>query len=76
MRTYVTPEEHARTHRRRRRQALGLAMAVLICIGIFTVLGAGYRLVASLFDETEQMQEYEDKLEGLVLFDPLPFDGI
>ena len=76
MRTYVTPEEHARTHRRRRRQALGLAMVVLICIGIFTVLGAGYRLVASLFDETEQMQEYEDKLEGLVLFDPLPFDGI
>ena len=76
MRTYVTPEEHARTHRRRRRQALGLAMAVLICIGIFTVLGAGYRLVASLFDETEQMHEYEDKLEGLVLFDPLPFDGI
>lgn len=76
MRTYVTPEEHARIHRHRRRQALGLAMAVLICIGIFTVLGAGYRLVASLFDETEQMQEYEDKLEGLVLFDPLPFDGI
>ena len=76
MGTYVTPEEHARIHRRRRRQALGLAMAVLICIGIFTVLGAGYRLVASLFDETEQMQEYEDKLEGLVLFDPLPFDGI
>lgn len=76
MRTYVTPEEHTRIHRRRRRQALGLAMAVLICIGIFTVLGAGYRLVASLFDETEQMQEYEDKLEGLVLFDPLPFDGI
>ena len=72
----MTPEEHARIHRRRRRQALGLAMAVLICIGIFTVLGAGYRLVASLFDETEQMQEYEDKLEGLVLFDPLPFDGI
>ena len=76
MRTYVTPEEHARIHRRRRRQALGLAMAVLICIGIFTVLGAGYLLVASLFDETEQMQEYEDKLEGLVLFDPLSFDGI
>ena len=45
-------------------------------IGIFTVLVAGVQLVASLFDNTEQMQEYEDKLEGLVLFDPLPFDGI
>ena len=76
MRTYVTPEEHARIHRRRRRQALGLVMTVLLVIGIFTVLGAGYRLVAGLFDNTEQMQEYEDKLEGLVLFDPLPFEGI
>ena len=76
MKTYVTPEEHARIHRRRRRQALGLAMAVLLVIGILTVLGAGVRLVASLFDNTEQMQEYEDKLEGLVLFDPLPFEGI
>lgn len=76
MRTYVTPEEHARIHRRRRRQALGLVMLVLLVIGIFTVLGAGYRLVAGLFDNTEQMEEYEDKLEGLVLFDPLPFEGI
>lgn len=76
MKTYVTPEEHARIHRRRRRQALGLVMAVLLVIGILTVLGAGVRLVASLFDNTEQMQEYEDKLEGLVLFDPLPFEGI
>ena len=33
-------------------------------------------LVANLFDDTAQKQEYEDKLEGLVLFDPMPFDGI
>jgi len=32
--------------------------------------------VANLFDDTAQKQEYEDKLEGLVLFDPMPFDGI
>ena len=76
MRSYVTPEEHARIHRRRRRQALGLVMAVLLVIGIFTVLGAGYQLLASLFDNTKQMEEYQDKLEGLVMFDPLPFDGI
>ena len=76
MRSYVTPEEHARIQRRRRRQALGLVMAVLLLIGIFTVLGAGVRLVAGLFDNTDQMEAYQDKLEGLVLFDPLPFDGI
>ena len=76
MRSYVTPEEHARIQRRRRRQALGLVMAVLLLIGIFTVLGAGVRLVAGLFDNTDQIEAYQDKLEGLVLFDPLPFDGI
>ena len=41
-----------------------------------TVVRAGVRTVANLFDDTQQRQEYEDKLEGLVLFDPVPFDGI
>ena len=45
-------------------------------IGFITVLRAGVGLVANLFDDTAQKQEYEDKLEGLVLFDPMPFDGI
>ena len=76
MKSYVTPEEHARLHRRRRRQALGLGMALLMLIGVFTVLGSGFSLVARLFDDTEERLEYEQKLEGLVLFDPLPFDGI
>ncbi len=44
--------------------------------GFITVLRAGVGLVANLFDDTAQKQEYEDKLEGLVLFDPMPFDGI
>lgn len=76
MKTYITPEEHARSHRRRRRQALGLLVALLAVVGIVTLVRLGYGAVARLFDDTEQKQEYESKLEGLVLFDPLPFDGI
>ena len=76
MKNYMTPEEHARLHRRRARQALGLLVAVLVLIGAVTVLRSGVRAVAKLFDDTAQKEEYEDKLEGLVLFDPLPFDGI
>lgn len=76
MKTYMTPEEHARLHRRRARQALGLLVAVLVLVGAVTVVLAGVRTVANLFDDTQQRQEYEDKLEGLVLFDPVPFDGI
>ena len=73
---YITPEEHARMQRRRGRQALGLLITLLVLVGFVTVLRAGVGLVANLFDDTAQKQEYEDKLEGLVLFDPMPFDGI
>ena len=76
MKMEMTPEEHTRIHRRRGRQALGLLIAVLVLIGTLTVLHAGVSAVAKLFDDTAQRQEYEDKLEGLVLFDPVPFDGI
>ena len=76
MKHYITPEEHARLQRRRGRQALGLLITVLVIVGFVTVLRAGVGLVANLFDDTVQKQEYEDKLEGLVLFDPMPFDGL
>ena len=55
---------------------LGLLIAVLALVGIVTVVRAGVKGVATLFDDTQQKAEYEDRLEGLVLFDPLPFDGI
>ena len=76
MKNTITPEEHARIKRRRWRQTLGLLITVLVLIGFITVLRAGVGLVANLFDDTAQKQEYEDKLEGMVLFDPMPFDGI
>lgn len=76
MKHSITPEEHALAHRRRARQLLGLLVALLAIIGAVSVLRAGASAVAKLFDDTAQRQEYESKLEGLVLFDPLPFDGV
>lgn len=76
MKHSITPEEHALNHRRRARQLLGLLVAVLAIIGAVSVLRSGAVAVAGLFDDTEQRQEYQNKLEGLVLFDPLPFDGL
>ena len=46
MKTYMTPEEHARLHRRRARQTLGLLIAVLALVGIVTVVRAGVKGVA------------------------------
>ena len=62
MKNTITPEEHARIKRRRWRQTLGLLITVLVLIGFITVLRAGVGLVANLFDDTAQKQEYEDKL--------------
>ena len=55
MKTYMTPEEHARLHRRRARQALGLLVAVLVLVGAVTVVRAGVRTVANLFDDTQHI---------------------
>lgn len=71
-----TREDHLRNHRRRMRQALGLLLTVLMIVGAVTILRGGVGLVARLFDDTEEKLEYEEKLKGLVMFDPLPFEGI
>ncbi len=76
MKYSITSEERALNQRRRARQMLGLLVAVLAIIGALSLLGTGVGAVAKLFDDTAQRQEYEDKLEGLVLFDPLPFSGL
>ena len=39
---------------KRQRQALGLVIAVLVLIGVLTVLHAGVNAVAKLFDDTAQ----------------------
>lgn len=72
----VTKQEHARSQRRRARQLLGALLAVLIVIGAATVVRAGAGWIAGLFDKSEDYATYADRLEGFVMFDPLPFDGI
>ena len=47
MKNYMTPEEHARLHRRRARQALGLLVAVLVLIG--ALIGPMIRTLAIVF---------------------------
>mgnify|MGYP000219818680 CR=1 FL=1 len=54
MKTYMTPEEHARLHRRRGRQALGLVIAVLVLIGVlpeYRSKGANALIFADLIEQ-------------------------
>ena len=72
----VFREENARRHRRRRRQALGLVLAVLIMVGLGTIATSVVGLVGSLFDDTDLMKDFENRLQIMVMFDPLPFDSL
>ena len=71
----ITKEEHLRNQRRRARQLLGALILLLAFIGVLSVLNVGVGAVRSLFDDTQERADYESRLEGLVMFDPLPFDG-
>lgn len=71
----ITKEEHLRNQRRRARQLLGAMVLLLAFIGVLSVLRAGVGALRGLFDDSQERAEYESKLEGLVMFDPLPFEG-
>lgn len=71
----ITKEEHARNQRRRARQMLGLLVAVLAIVGAVSLVRMGAVAVGQLFDDTADRAEYQSKVSGLAMFDPLPFSG-
>ena len=72
----ISKEEQARNHRRRRRQMWGVLICIFVMIGVFTVIKTMKDGIVSLFDQSEEYTMYENRLEGMVMFDPLPFDSI
>lgn len=67
---------HVLRRRRRLRQILGAVICVLVLIGLYSVLSSGVRLAAQLFDDTEEREEFEQRLQTLVSLDPEPFDSL
>ena len=72
----MTNEEYNRMKRRRFRQLAGLLVCCLVVVGIGTVISSGLGVVAALFDDTKKKQEYANKLQCLVMLDPLPFESL
>ena len=72
----ISKEEQARNHRRRRRQMWGVLICIFVMIGVVTVIKTMKDGIVSLFDQSEEYTMYENRLEGMVMFDPLPFDSI
>lgn len=69
-------QEHERNKRRRRRQLLGAVLSVVLLVGVATLVRYAISGVAALFDDTDKKLAYEQKLQALVMLDPLPFEGI
>ena len=72
----ITKEEHERNRRRRMRQMLGGVLCILILIGALNVVGVVLGAVNALFDDSDTKLEYEQRLQTLVMFDPLPFASL
>lgn len=62
--------------RRRMRQLIGLAVCILVIIGIGTIISGGISLTKKLTDNSAEKAEYETRLLSLVPYDPLPFDTL
>lgn len=72
----MTREEHMRMQRRRGRQFVGLMVILLVVVGVLTMISWVMRGVGVLLDDSARREEYEKRLSGLVMLDPLPFDSI
>lgn len=72
----MTREEHMRLQRRRGRQFVGLVVIMLVVVGVLTMISWAMRGVGVLLDDSSRKAEYERRLSGLVMLDPLPFDSI
>jgi hypothetical protein len=69
-------EEQARRSRRRSRQWIGLVLAVLVVVGVVTIVRSAIGLVQGIADNTEEKTEFENRIRYFVWFDVLPFESL
>ena len=69
-------EEQIRNSRRLARQILGAAALLLALIGLFTVFGWVVSALRTALDDSGRRVSYADRLYGMVMLDPMPFDDV
>ena len=69
------PAENAVRGKHRRRIIIGAAMCLLMVVGLVTIITGGVSIVAKIFDNTAEKEEYNNLLATLVVSDPLPFES-
>lgn len=69
-------EEQIRNSRRLARQILGVAALLLALIGLFTVFGWVVSALRTALDDSGRRASYADRLYGMVMLDPMPFDDV
>lgn len=69
-------EEQARRSRRRGRQLLGLAVTILVVVGIVSIVQRGFEVVRAMMETSDvEQEEYTQRVKLLVYLDLLPFDN-
>lgn len=61
--------------KQRRRIIIGAVMCLLMLIGLGTIVAGGVGIVAKIFDNTAEKEQYKSMLATLVVADPLPFES-
>lgn len=69
-------EERTRRTRRRTRQFLGLAVAILVVVGAVSIIRSGIDLAGSFVNNEAEYEEYNVRIAPFVWFDVLPFENL
>lgn len=72
----ITRQEHQRRQRRRRRQLLGCIVVVLVLFGVIHLIQMITGFYQKMTDPTDQMLAHQNMLRSVVMYDPVPFDGL
>ena len=69
-------EEQTRRARRRNRQLIGFAVAVLVVVGAVSIVMNGIEMARNMFDNSDEIEMYQNRFKAFVWFDTLPFESI
>ena len=69
-------EEQARRSRRRGRQWIGVALSVLVLVGVYSIVRGGIDVARNILDNQSEKEEYAARLRPMVWADILPFEAV
>lgn len=73
--TYKANQKASLSNVRKRRIIIGAVFTVLAFVGVLSIFTGVVKIGTGLFDNSEEKQKYNNLLNTLVMYDPLPFES-